>query len=200
MIIFVIISIVLICIFLRPKYQEPHVIRNAFTGKMCDRIIELASRDLKPSTVSQGKDVDDTKRKSETAWLNPKESASVEKLMEKCVSLTDRQFDNAEYLQVLKYTPGGFYKPHQDAFENEKNPRLYTCIVALNDDYEGGETTFPVLGKDFKLNKGDVLLFNTLNDWGRITAKAIHGGKPVLSGEKWICNLWIHKYPYELFS
>jgi len=31
-----------------------------------------------------------------------------------------------------------------------------------------------------------------------MTSKAIHGGKPVISGEKWICNLWIHRYPYKL--
>lgn len=199
MIIFILISFILLSIFLRPKYQEPHVIRNVFTSKTCDRIISLASDKLKPSTISLGKDVDETRRKSDTAWLDPRDSNTVEKLMEKCVSLTDRQFINAEFLQVLKYKPGGFYKPHQDAFENEKNPRLYTCIIALNDDYEGGETTFPTLGKDFKLNKGDVLVFNTLNDWGYTTTKAIHGGKPVISGEKWICNLWIHKHPYELF-
>jgi hypothetical protein len=198
MILFLLISFILICFFLRPRYQEPRVIRNVFTGKMCDRIIDLASGKLKPSTISLGKDVDSSQRKSETAWLNPQNSASVDKMMEKCVSLTDRQFSNAEFLQVLKYKPGGFYNLHQDAFKNEKNPRLYTCIVALNDDYEGGETSFPKLGKDFKLNKGDVLLFNTLDDWGCTTEKAIHGGKPVLSGEKWICNLWIHKYPYEL--
>ena len=101
-------------------------------------------------------------------------------------------------MKVLKYTPGGFYTQTQDKFDLsvEKNPRLYTCIIALNDEYEGGETSFPNIGKDYKLNKGDVLLFNTLNDWGRITDKALHGGKPVISGDKWICNLWIHRYPY----
>ena len=198
MVIFILISFVFLCIFLRPKYQEPYVIRNVFTDKTCDHIIELASNNLKPSTIALGKAVDTTKRKSETAWLDPGKSDVVGKVMEKCISFTDRQFDNAEYLQVLKYKPGGFYEPHQDAFKNEKNSRLYTCIIALNDGYEGGETSFPVLGKEYKLNKGDVLLFNTLNDWGFMTNKAIHGGKPVISGEKWICNLWIHRYPYEL--
>ena len=94
---------------------------------------------------------------------------------------------------------GGFYKPHQDAFPHkvQPNPRMYTCIIALNDEYIGGETIFPNLNKSFKLNKGDVLLFNTLNDWGYHTQKALHGGTPVESGEKWICNLWIHQYPFE---
>jgi hypothetical protein len=29
-----------------------------------------------------------------------------------------------------------------------------------------------------------------------MTSKALHGGQPVKSGEKWICNLWVRKYPY----
>jgi prolyl 4-hydroxylase len=28
------------------------------------------------------------------------------------------------------------------------------------------------------------------------TSDALHGGQPVKSGEKWVCNLWVHKYPY----
>jgi predicted 2-oxoglutarate/Fe(II)-dependent dioxygenase YbiX len=199
MIVFILVSLLIICILLRPKYQEPRVLRNVFTSEMCDSIIELATPKLTRSEISLNKDIDTTIRDSETAWLKPESSDVVRRVMQKCVAATDRQFINTEYLQVLKYKPGGFYKPHQDAFKSsvEKNPRLYTCIVALNDDYEGGETSFPNLGKDFKLNKGDVLLFNTLNDWGLRTEKALHGGKPVISGEKWICNLWIHRHPYE---
>lgn len=107
MVIFILISFVLLCIFIRPRYQEPYVIRNVFTDKTCDRIIELASSNLKPSTIALGKSVDTTKRKSETAWLDPGKSNVVGNVMEKCISFTDRQFDNAEYLQVLKYRPGG---------------------------------------------------------------------------------------------
>jgi predicted 2-oxoglutarate/Fe(II)-dependent dioxygenase YbiX len=117
-------------------------------------------------------------------------------MIKKCVSFTDRKPVNSEYLQVLKYKEGGFYTPHQDAFFDEPNPRTVTAIIALNDDYEGGETEFPNLGKKFKLNKGDVLVFNNFTDWGYQTPKSLHGGRPVKSGVKWICNLWIHRYPY----
>jgi len=202
MIAFVLVAFVLICILCRPKYQEPHVLRNVFTQQECDNIIEIARPNLSQSLVSLNRDIDTKVRDSETAWLKPGTTGVVKRVIDKCVSMTDRQSVNAEYLQVLKYKPGGFYKPHQDAFKLKlnENPRLYTCIIALNDEYKGGETTFPNLGKDFKLNQGDVLLFNTLNDWGRMTDKALHGGKPVISGEKWICNLWIHRHPYELLS
>lgn len=125
MIVYVIL-IITICILLRPMYQEPRVLRNVFTDKVCDAIIELAKPGMKPSTVSRDGSLDLNVRKSETNWLKPSDSELVKHVMDKCVSTTDRPFTNAEYLQVLKYTPGGFYKPHQDAFDLsvEKNPTL----------------------------------------------------------------------------
>jgi prolyl 4-hydroxylase len=142
------------------------------------------------------RDIDESVRKSETAWLKASEDPVVDKLIRKCVSMTDRPLHNCEDLQVLKYKPGGFYKPHQDCFEDDKNKRMYTFIIALNDEYEGGETEFPNINKRYRLEKGDVLFFNTLNNYECITKKALHGGAPVKSGEKWVCNLWIRKYRY----
>ena len=91
---------------------------------------------------------------------------------------------------------GGFYKPHQDCFKDDKNKRMYTFIIALNDEYEGGETEFPNINKKYRLEKGDVLFFNTLNNYECVTKKALHGGTQVKSGEKWVCNLWVRKYKY----
>jgi prolyl 4-hydroxylase len=52
------------------------------------------------------------------------------------------------------------------------------------------------LGNEYKLNAGDALFFDILDNYELETSKALHGGKPVKSGEKWICNLWVRKYPY----
>ena len=193
---FVFISLLLLGILLRPVYHAPRVYRNFIPHEVCDYIIKQGSEILTPSTVSANKIVDESIRKSETAWLSS-EDPTIKNVIESCISITDRPLRNCEKLQVLKYTPGGFYKPHQDAYRNDKNMRMHTCIIALNDDYEGGETVFPNIGKNYKLNKGDMLFFDTMDDWGMMTPKALHGGKPVISGEKWICNLWIRTYPYE---
>ena len=74
--------------------------------------------------------------------------------------------------------------------------RVLTFIIYLNDIDEGGETEFPNINKRYRLEKGDVLFFNTLNNYECVTKKALHGGAPVKSGEKWVCNLWIRKYKY----
>jgi prolyl 4-hydroxylase len=99
---------------------------------------------------------------------------------------------NCEDLQVVHYETGGYYKDHFDTdFKSMDGQRIYTFIIALNDDYEGGETEFPILNKKFRLKTGDALFFQNLNNNGSFTPKALHGGRPVKSGEKWICNLWI---------
>lgn len=194
--VYIIIAVILLCILLRPRYKEPMVLPKVFTPEECDNIIKIAETRLEPSNMDTDFHIDKTIRDSETAWIDPAENKVANKMVRKCVSYTDRKPVNSEQLQVLKYKEGGFYTPHQDAFYDEPNPRTVTAIIALNDDYEGGETEFPNLGKKFKLNKGDVLLFNNFTDWGYQTPKSLHGGRPVKSGEKWICNLWIHRYPY----
>ena len=190
------VSLLLIIWFFIPFYIKPRVIKNVLSEDECKHIQQIASKKLHTSTVSENRDVDKTIRKSETAWIKASEDPVVDKLIRKCVSMTDRPLRNCEDLQVLKYKPNGFYKPHQDCFDDNKNKRMYTFIIALNDEYEGGETEFPNIKRRYRLEKGDALFFNTLNNYECITKKAVHGGNPVLSGEKWICNLWIRKFRY----
>jgi|TARA_B110000240_G_C13484587_1_gene446826 prolyl 4-hydroxylase len=189
--------LVLLVIFLIPVYRKPLVLPNFITENEIDHIKNEASKNFKISTVSQNATVDEEVRKSDTAWLELSDPI-IKRVVERCVSLTDRPFVNVEKLQVLRYGPGGFYKPHQDTFSDTiGNKRMYTVILALNDEYEGGETTFPNIKKSYKLSKGDALFFNTLDNYELMTSQALHGGMPVKTGEKWICNIWIHKYPYK---
>ena len=187
--------LILLVIYMIPVYPQPKVYHDFITPEERKYIIERSEKELKTSLVSEDRYIDDSVRKSETAWLD-RDDPIVRNVMERCLEYTDRPLANCEKLQVLKYKPGGFYKPHQDAFENDGNMRMYTFILALNDDYEGGETEFPNLGKEYKLRAGDALFFETLDNYEMMTSKALHGGQPVKSGEKWICNLWVRKYPH----
>jgi prolyl 4-hydroxylase len=171
------------------------VIENFLSENERIHIKQEAKSKLQVSTVDKDRRVDEQIRKSETAWLST-EDPIVRRVVERCVSRTDRPIENCEQLQVLRYKEGGHYNPHQDVFYQDKNKRLYTFIIALNDEYEGGETAFPHLNEKYKLKAGDALFFHTLDNYGLDTSDALHGGQPVKSGEKWVCNLWVHKYPY----
>ena len=190
--------IILLVVYLIPTYVEPRVVRGLITDEERAHIIQKAEKKLDVSTVAENRVVDKNVRDSETAWLDASDPI-VNRVMDKCVALTDRPITNCEHLQVLRYKSGGHYKPHQDTFSDTTgNKRMYTIILALNDDYEGGETEFPNLKKKYKMEAGDALFFHTLDNYELMTSKALHGGRPVKSGEKWICNLWVHKHPYTL--
>ena len=182
-------------IYLLPRYPDPTVIDNFLSESERRHIIQEASIKLETSMISRDKQINESIRKSETAWLN-KEDPVVKGVIQRCLKYTDRPFENCEKLQVVRYKPGGHYKPHQDAFKDDKNMRIYTFILALNDGYDGGETVFPTLNKSYKLKAGDALFFDTLNNYDFLTSKALHGGKTVNHGNKWICNLWVRKYRY----
>ena len=191
----ILLFLIILLVYLLPSYPKPVVIENFLTEKERKHIIEQAKKELHVSTVDKDKRVDERIRKSETAWLNTKDPL-IRSVVERCVRRTDRPIENCEQLQVLRYKEGGHYNPHQDVFYQDKNKRLYTFIIALNDEYEGGETAFPYLDEKYKLKAGDALFFHTLDNYGLDTTDALHGGQPVKSGEKWVCNLWVHKYPY----
>ena len=191
----ILLFLIILLVYLLPTYHKPVVIENFLSEKECIHIKQEAKSKLQASTVDKDRRVDEQIRKSETAWLST-EDPIIRSVVERCVSRTDRPIENCEQLQVLRYKEGGHYNPHQDVFYQDKNKRLYTFIIALNDEYEGGETAFPYLNEKYKLNTGDALFFHTLDNYGLDTTDALHGGQPVKSGEKWVCNLWVHKYPY----
>ena len=159
--------LIILVMYLLPTYPKPIIIENFLSEEERTHIMTEAKSKLQVSTVAKDRTVDES-----------------------------IPMDNCEKLQVLRYQPGGFYNPHQDAFMDDKNKRLYTFVLALNDDYEGGETTFPNLEEKYRMRAGDALFFNTLDNYELDTSKALHGGEPVKNGEKWICNLWVRKYPY----
>lgn len=193
----IILVLILLVLYLLPTYPEPRVMKNFISEAERRHIISEASKTLETSTISHNKTVNEDIRKSETAWLS-RDDKVVRNVINRCLKYTDRPITNCEKLQVLKYKPGGHYKPHQDAFKDDDNTRVHTFIIALNDGYKGGETIFPNLNKTYKLNAGDVLFFDTVDNYNLITSKSLHGGKTVEAGDKWICNLWVRKYPYDI--
>ena len=190
-----ILFLIVLIVYMLPTYPKPVIIENFLSEKERIHIKQRAESKLEVSTVDKDRRVNEQIRKSETAWLST-EDPIVKSVVERCISRTDRPIENCEQLQVLRYKPGGHYKPHQDVFYEDKNKRVHTFILALNDEYEGGETSFPNIKEKYKLRAGDALFFDTLDNYGLDTSDALHGGEPVKSGEKWVCNLWVHKYPY----
>jgi len=184
------------------EYVFPKEYPNFITDDEADYILEKASSIYETSVVV-GEGINFDARKSETAWL-PKDDDVVANIIKRVCKLTNYPFENAEDLQVVKYEPGGFYKPHHDSccdeseecieFKKTGGARVATMLIYLSDKFEGGSTRFPNLNKEFKPDKCGAVLFRPMEKNGnRCHNYALHGGMPVISGTKYIANVWLRE-------
>lgn len=110
-----------------------------------------------------------------------------------------------EKSMVLHYEPGQEFKPHYDYLDPTKpaqiadmrqfGQRLATCLIYLNDDFEGAETAFPKLGQKFRCEKGGALVFANIDEQGQPDPQTLHAGLPPTRGEKWLFSQWIRSGP-----
>lgn len=82
---------------------------------------------------------------------------------------------------IVKYSPGGFYVTHADAGLDLMN-RYFTVLCYLNEDFEGGETSFPTLDWQVTPKKGMAVIF---------PSTYLHRAEPVLTGQKYIFVTWL---------
>ena len=76
------------------------------------------------------------------------------------------------------------------------NNRISTLIMYLNDVEEGGETIFPSLNLSIKPQKGMAVYFEYFYNDQAVNELTLHGGSPVIKGEKWVATQWMRKKNY----
>lgn len=79
-----------------------------------------------------------------------------------------------ELFRFYKYEPGQIFKKHRDQsyIRNDTEASYYTFMIYLNDDYEGGETTFN--NTVIKPKQGTALIFlHDLEHEGSVVKKGI---------------------------
>jgi prolyl 4-hydroxylase len=176
--------------------------RALFTPEECRYLVEAAAPMLAPSVVvdpASGAQRPDPVRVSDAmGFTAPLENPAVHALNQRLAAASGTLAAQGEPLQVLRYRPGGEYRPHFDAIPGFANQRILTMIVWLNADYEGGETMFMKTGMKIKGDRGDALLFRNARPDGGRDPDAAHAGLKVTSGEKWIASRWIRALPFEM--
>jgi prolyl 4-hydroxylase len=181
------------------------VFHNYLSDAECDYIIRLGTPFLQRSTVvddhSKNGKVDDV-RTSEGMFFPYNHNDATLLSIEKKISLTTGLPEkNGESIQLLHYIKGAEYKPHYDFFDpntiagkeylKKGGQRFATFIMYLNTPKKGGETVFPLLNIKVKAQKGDALLFYNCDSKGNVDNLTLHGGAPVLVGQKWIATRWL---------
>ena len=182
-----------------------YVVTDFLSDQECNSFIDAGKNKLKRATViSDGEHEIHASRTNSYCWIEHNINDVVHEVSKRFSILVKIPINNAEQFQLVHYGPGTEYKPHFDAFdkntkEGKKNwfpggQRMVTALAYLNDVEEGGETDFPDIGVSVKPNKGDVVIFhNCMDGSSDINPNSLHGGSPVIKGEKWAVNLWFRQ-------
>nr|XP_008104883.1 PREDICTED: prolyl 4-hydroxylase subunit alpha-1 isoform X2 [Anolis carolinensis] len=197
---------------LRPVKQEdewdrPRIVRfvEIISDEEIETVKELAKPRLSRATVHDpqtGKLTTAHYRVSKSAWLSGYENPIVARINTRIQDLTGLDVSTAEELQVANYGVGGQYEPHFD-FGRKDEPdafkelgtgnRIATWLFYMSDVSAGGATVFPEVGASVWPRKGTAVFWYNLFPSGEGDYSTRHAACPVLVGNKWVSNKWIHE-------
>ena len=180
------------------------VLGNLLSDDECDGLIELARPRLARSETvvneTGGSEVN-TARTSRGMFFERGENPLCARIEARLAALTRWPVENGEGLQILHYTPGAEYKPHYDYFEPSHSgtpsilkrggQRVGTIVMYLNTPTLGGGTTFPDVHLEVAPMKGHAVFFSY--DRPHPMTRSLHGGAPVIEGEKWVATKWMRE-------
>ncbi|CAF3704453.1 unnamed protein product [Rotaria socialis] len=199
-------------LILRPVREEQllndpavYLYHDIISDKDIDEIKKLALPRLRRAVVQNPKTAElepANYRVSKSAWLRNEESPIVARLSRLIEALTNLSMATAEDLQVANYGVGGHYEPHFDfARKTEKDAfasfgagnRIATWLTYFTDVEKGGATVFTARNGYVKPKKGSAAFWYNLHASGEGDYTTRHAACPVLIGNKWVGNKWIHE-------
>ncbi|KAK7883076.1 hypothetical protein WMY93_029250 [Mugilogobius chulae] len=199
----------------RPAKREilslkPFVVlyHDFITDTEAEDVKRMAQPGLRRSVVASGvKQSAADYRISKSAWLKNSSHAVIEKLDRRISMVTGLNVNHpfGEYLQVVNYGIAGHYEPHFDHATAPTSPvyklnsgnRVATFMIYLSSVEAGGSTAFIYANFSVPVVEKAAIFWWNLHRNGKGDADTLHAGCPVLVGDKWVANKWIHEYGQE---
>ncbi|MDF0605516.1 2OG-Fe(II) oxygenase [Neisseriaceae bacterium TC5R-5] len=196
----------LVGVSLRCDKPQIMVFDNVLSDEECDEVIARSRHKLQRSVgvdEETGENLIGDFRTSEGTHFKFCEDSFITRLENRVAKLMALPIEHGEAFQVLRYGVGAEYVPHFDHFPEDKpgsaklveegGQRSSTMVIYLNDVEAGGSTSFPELGLNVLPRKGSAVYFRYLNSLRQIDLLTLHGGSPVVAGEKWVMTKWMHE-------
>jgi prolyl 4-hydroxylase len=190
--------------------QAPRIVVLAqlLSDEECQALIAAATPRMQRSlTVDHqtGADQVHQHRTSHGMFFSRGENELIQRIETRLAKLLNWPIENGEGLQVLHYQKGHEYKPHYDFFDPHEpgapsvlargGQRVATVVMYLNEPARGGATTFPNLHLEISPRKGSAVFFSY--DRAHPISRTLHGGAPVLEGEKWVATKWLREREFQ---
>lgn len=184
------------------------VFGGLLSDQECEQLIELAkprlARSLTVATKTGGEEVN-ADRTSNGMFFQRGENELVRRIEQRIARLVNWPEENGEGLQILQYGPGAEYKPHYDYFDpgepgtptilKRGGQRVGTVVMYLGEPAKGGGTVFPDVSLEVAPKRGNAVFFSY--ERAHPSTRSLHGGAPVLAGEKWIATKWLRERRFE---
>jgi prolyl 4-hydroxylase len=197
-----------VCVLQQMYNPRVVVFGGLLSDEECAALIELAkprlARSLTVSTKTGGEEIN-ADRTSNGMFFQRGENELVSRIEARIGRLVNWPVENGEGLQVLHYRPGTEYKPHYDYFDpvepgtptilKRGGQRVGTVIMYLGEPEKGGGTSFPDVHLEVAPRRGNAVFFSY--ERPHPSTKSLHGGAPVLAGEKWIATKWLRERRFE---
>lgn len=196
-------------VLLRVERPQVAFIENILDADECDELVRRSTSNLTRSTTvdpESGAGAIIANRSSEGTYFPIEADPFIARLDRRIAALMNAPVENGEGLQILHYHTGGEYTPHFDYFPPADpgsaahiangGQRIASLIMYLNDVAAGGSTVFPELKLTVGPKKGAGVYFEYCNSRGQVDPLTLHGGLPVIEGEKWIATKWVRQRRY----
>lgn len=180
------------------RLEEPLIVvlGNVLSHEECEELIRLSTDKMKRSKIGMTREENEL-RTSSSMFIEESENKIVERVEKRISAIMNIPIEHGEGLQILQYTPGQQYKAHYDFFSSSSkmvnNNRISTLVMYLNDVEQGGETFFPKLNLSVTPKKGMAVYFEYFYNDQALNDLTLHGGAPVITGEKWVATQWMRK-------
>ncbi|XP_048020739.1 prolyl 4-hydroxylase subunit alpha-2-like [Megalobrama amblycephala] len=177
------------------EWDEPRIIR--YHDIISDREIEfLKNISIPQLSRSRIRHLGVSNIRTSQSVFLEEDNTVLARISQNIADITGLSMESSEYLHVQNYGIGGRFDPHYDAWDVE-NGRIATFLIYMSDVEIGGATVFPKVGVALKPKKGSAVFWYNLQKNGRVHNDTQHAGCPVLVGNKWVANKWIHEFGQE---
>lgn len=179
------------------RLEEPLIVilGNVLSHEECDELIQLSKDRIQRSKIGSSREIDEL-RTSSSMFFQEGEHEVVTRVEKRISTIMNIPVEHGEGLQILKYQIGQEYKAHFDFFSGARpvsNPRISTLVMYLNDVELGGETYFPKLNLSVSPQKGMAVYFEYFYNDQTLNDLTLHGGAPVIIGDKWAATQWMRR-------
>jgi prolyl 4-hydroxylase len=186
------------------RHPRVMVFGDLVSDEECEALIHAARQRLARSLTVEtktGGEALNIDRTSDGMFFERGENPVVARLEQRIATLLRWPLEFGEGLQVLRYAPGAQYRPHYDYFDpgepgtptilRRGGQRLATLVMYLQEPELGGATTFPDVGLEVAPKRGTGVFFSYERPVP--ATQTLHGGAPVLAGEKWVATKWLRE-------